>query len=504
MTNFLNKLPFAHHAWFMYLRLLVRHFTEDECQQKAASLTYTTLLAIVPVLTVVLVIFSSVPALEGVRDQMQAAIYNNVMPSSGAQISGYIQNFAEKSSNLGIVGVIGLFVTAILTLITIEHAFNKIWRVDDRSGGISSLIRYWVMITMGPIVLGVIFGASSAIASLNFLNQKIAGYGIDWGVWAYLLSFGLMVVGFIGMYWFIPKAQVPIKNAAIAGTIIAVLFELLKQIFGTVMTNFTSYEAIYGAFAALPIFLLWIYLSWNLILLGVQISYTLTIFDTQEVPVRHPLLSLLDMLNLTYKKYQQGQTVSEDELRKTLGRKELPKWHTYLNLLLDNNLITPTRDNRYTLKTDLKTVNLWQFYKNLPYPLPIRRELDELKAADYDPWFVELYKQLTRIEKVANDELDISLSELFDGTPLREKHRIVKISDEAASESTDAAGFDDDARRTIDENGNVVIIPDGKASITESKFAKVFRLIKSARHFFGRNKKHITDIKRVISNDDKG
>ena len=116
------------------------------------------------------------------------------------------------------------------------------------------------------------------------------------------------------------------------------------------MTNFTSYEAIYGAFAAPPIFLLWLYISWNLILLGVQISYTLTIFDTKEVPVRHPLLSLLDMLNLTYKRYQNGEAVSEDELRGMLGRKELPKWSMYLDQLVSNDFITETKNNEYILK----------------------------------------------------------------------------------------------------------------------------------------------------------
>lgn len=501
MKKFLNRLPFAHHAWFMYLRLLFRHFQADECQQKAASLTYTTLLSLVPILTVVLVIFSSVPALESVRDQMQAAIYNNVMPSSGEQINQHIQSFTEKSSKLGIGGVIGLFVTAILTLMTIEQAFNKIWRVQERSGGTSSIIRYWMMITLGPIVLGVLFGASSAIQSLSFLNQKIAGYGIDWGIWAYLVSFGLSILGFFGMYWLIPKAHVPIKNAAIAGLVIAVLFETLKQVFGTLMADFTSYEAIYGAFAALPIFLLWIYLSWNLILLGVEISYTLTIFDTKEVPVRHPLLSLLDMLNLIYKHYQEGKTVSEDELRNALGRKELPKWNTYLNHLLNLNLITLTKDNNYTLKTDLKTINFWQFYKLLPYPLPIRSEIEQLKAADYDPWFVELYKHLNKIEKVAKDELDMSLSDLFDSAPLREKQTIVAISDDNNKDQGVAKGFSKNASQTTDEDGNVIIIPDGKASLTESKLTRVVRLLKSLHHFWGRNKQRFGDIKSALKND---
>ncbi|MFC0820595.1 YihY family inner membrane protein [Moraxella marmotae] len=479
----MNKLPFAHHAWFMYLRLLARHFIEDECQQKAASLTYTTLLSLVPMLTVVLVIFSSVPALADFREHLQQLISENLFPAASNQIGGYIESFTEKSSNLGIVGVAGLFVTAIMTLNTIEHAFNKIWRVQDRSGGVASIVHYWMILTLGPVILGVAFGASSAIRSLDFLNRQIGGYGIDWGVWAYIISFSLMTAGFTLMYWFVPKAQVPIKNAAIAGLITAVLFESLKHIFGSVMSNFTSYEAIYGAFAALPIFLLWIYLSWNLILLGVQISHTLTIFETKEVPVRHPLLSLLDMLNLTYKRYQDGKTVSENELRHMLGRKEMPKWNIYLEQLRYHDLITETKNGEYILKTDLHTISLWQFYKNLPYPLPIRHELDQLESADYDPWFVELYRHLSQIESTASKELEMPLAVLFESAPLRQKQEIAQIVDEHTNEEGDSNGFDHEARRTIDEDGNAVIIPDGKADFEPSRTAKLWSLFKKVYHF---------------------
>lgn len=273
MIHFLDKLPFAHQSWFVYLRLLATHFLDDNCTQKAASLTYTTLLSLVPILTVMLVIFSSVPALEEMREEVQWAIYRNLMPSSGATISQYISSFAQKSSNLGIIGVTAVFVTTIMTLITIETAFNQIWRVSERSRGMAaSVIRYWMIITVSPIILGVAFGASSAISGLSFLNHQIAGYDIDWSIWAKILSFLFMTAGFIAMYWFIPKVKVPLKNAVIAGAVTAILFETLKQVFGIVMTNFTSYEAIYGAFAAIPVFLMWLYLSWNLILLGVEIS----------------------------------------------------------------------------------------------------------------------------------------------------------------------------------------------------------------------------------------
>ena len=274
MENLLKKIPFLHQRWFQFLRFLTRHFFEDNCQQKAASLTYTTLLSIVPILTVLLMILSSVPALASVRAQIYEVIYSNLLPQSSLQVSKYINNFAEKSSNLTIIGSMVLFFTTIMTLTTIERAFNQIWRVENRSGGMKSILRYWTIVTLGPLILGTACIVSSTVQSLSFLNRQIAGYGIDWSFWIQIVSIAVTVAGFISMYWFIPKARVPAKNAAIAGVFVAIIFELMKNLFGTVMANFTSYEAIYGAFAALPIFLLWIYLSWNLILLGVEISYT--------------------------------------------------------------------------------------------------------------------------------------------------------------------------------------------------------------------------------------
>ena len=421
MENFTKKIPFLQQRWFQFLRFLTRHFFEDNCQQKAASLTYTTMLSIVPVLTVLLMILSSVPALASVRAQIYEVIYSNLLPQSSMQVSEYINSFAEKSSNLTIIGAMILFLTTIMTLTTIERAFNQIWRVEDRSGGIKSMLRYWTIVTLGPLVLGTAFIASSAVQSLSFLNRQIAGYGIDWGFWVQIASVGITMAGFIGMYWFIPKARVPVKSAVIAGVFVAIVFELMKHLFGTVMANFTSYEAIYGAFAALPIFLLWIYLSWNLILLGVEISYTLTIFETEEVYPRHPLLSLLDMLNLVYSHHLTGEAVSEQALRNVLGRKELPKWYIYINYLQDSNLITMTEGDDYVLKRDLSTMTLWDFYSTLPYPLPIKDEFNEMQLDDQKPWLSLLVDRFEHTEAYAKQQLHIPLNAIFANSEPRKK-----------------------------------------------------------------------------------
>lgn len=416
MSKLLDKLPFAKHAWFGYIRYLIRHYLDDECTQKSASLTYTTLLSLVPIITVVIVLFSVVPAMSEMREQLQDMIYDNLLPTSSESIRTHLESFAEKSSNLGLIGVAGVFVTTIMTLLTIEGAFNKIWRVEERSGFLNSVLRYWTMITLAPIVLGVAFVASSAITGLSLFNQKFMGYGIDWAIWAKIVSFMVMTAGFVGMYWFVPKTQVPIKNALIAGVVTAVLFETLKTLFGTIVSNFTSYEAIYGAFAIIPVFLMWLYLSWNIILLGVEISYTLTIFESQHAPSQHAFLSILQMLRLTYERHQEGKTVSEQELRATLSQDELTHWSAYINKLTQHKLIRATQDHQYVLSIDLETISLWQLYRSLPYRLPFGDEMHP--AGEHDAlWLDKLHTRLSKTEQLTQNELDVSLKQLFGNTP---------------------------------------------------------------------------------------
>lgn len=471
MENLLKKLPFLQQHWFQFLRFLTKRFLEDNCQQKAASLTYTTMLSIVPIVTVLLMILSSVPALASVRAQIYEVIYSNLLPQSSLQVSQYINSFAEKSTNLTAIGAIFLFVTAIMTLTTIERAFNQIWRVEDRSGGIKSMLRYWAIVTLGPLVLGTAFIVSSAVQSLSFLNRQIGGYGIDWSFWVQVVSIAITVAGFIAMYWFIPKARVPVKNAAIAGIFVAVMFELLKYSFGTVMSNFTSYEAIYGAFAAIPILLLWIYLAWNLILLGVEISYTLTIFGTQEVYPRHPLLSLLDMLNLVYTNHLKGDSVSEQQLRDVLGRKELPKWYTYINYLEDSKLITMTEKDEYVLKKDLSNMTLWDFYRTLPYPLPIKDELDEMRQEDQQPWLGLLVGRFENTEACAKTQLNLSLADIFAQSQPRKKTPTDNKNNPQHNGSGDkktsrfeAEAYDKNSDVVYDNHNQEAVIPDDNGS----------------------------------------
>lgn len=414
----LKKLSIFKHKWVQFLMYLIKNFIDDNCSQKAALLTYTTLLSIVPILTLLVVILSTIPQLAEAREQIQNLIFSNILPSTGLQVTKYLNQFTSNSSNLTIIGVGILFFTTISTLMTIETAFNQIWRVEKKETSWLNLVRYWVIITLLPIVLALAMIVSSTVQSLSFLNQKIGGYGIDWAIWVQIGSIAIMLMGLVAMYWFVPRCQVRFKHALIAGVVVGIIFEILKLTFGAIVDNFTSYKAVYGAFAILPLFLLWIYISWNVILLGVQISYCLTIFETKEIFPRHALFSLMDMLNVLYREHKKGNVVTEAGLRYVLGRQEMPNWYTYISFLQDNNLITTSDKDEYVLKRSLDDYSFWEFYQNMPYPLPHEKDLRKLK--NNAPWTVQWINTLARGEAMLKYNFDVSMASIFDSIAPRQ------------------------------------------------------------------------------------
>lgn len=422
-----KNLPILQQTWFKFLMYLGKNFLADNCTQKSASLTYTSLLSIVPMLTLVVVILSSVPQFADAKESIQQMIYSNLLPSTSFQVSQYIHEFATKSSNLTIIGLVALFITTVMTLITIESTFNEIWKVEKKNTTVVSLLRYYAIITLAPLLLGTAFIVSSTVQSLSFLNQRIAGYAINWAVWVQIGSIAIMTFGFVLMYWFIPRCQVKFKYALIAGITTGIIFELLKQTFGFVVQNFTSYEKVYGAFAVLPIFLLWVYLSWNVVLLGVQISYCLTIFNSKEIAPRHPLFGIMEMLNLLYHEYKKGNAVSEIALQKVLGRHEIPHWYSYIRFLEDNNLISMAENNEYILKRSLNNYTFWDFYQKLPYPLPHAQDLINVKSEF--SWASEWIDKLINSEKRLQDQFDISMADVFDNVTHKNSNHLQNMDE---------------------------------------------------------------------------
>jgi len=412
LEQYLRKLPFYEKTWFQFVLFVLRRFEADRCREQAGSLTYTTLFAVVPMLTVFLVIISSIKALEPARQQLQQLIYSNFLPKTTIAFDKALNAFTDKSSNLTIIGILFLFVTTVMMLTSIEKVFNRIWRVRETRGGIIGFMRYWTIISLGPILLGSAFVISSTMASLNVLSNNFAGYELNGAFVLWLISFCLTVVGFFILNWTIPNRSVPIKSALIAGLFSAVVFELLKNLFGFIMSNFTSYEVVYGAFAAIPIFLLWIFLSWNIVLIGVEISYALTAFTAHKEQKRHPVIMLFDLMELFYKKQQHGLSVSDDEALDVLGRDEIGRWPSYVLMLEQQNLVKRTDDNQYVLVRNLSQVDFWSFYSQLPYPLPKRRDLSNVHHDDL--WIKKIGPALVESDDYLAAKLAIPLSTIFD------------------------------------------------------------------------------------------
>ncbi|MFU8926259.1 YihY family inner membrane protein [Acinetobacter puyangensis] len=412
MLEKLKASPILEQQWVQFIIFIFRRFEADRCRELAGSLTYTTLFAVVPMLTVFLVIISSIKALEPARQQLQEWIYNNFLPKTSIAFDQALNSFTANSSNLTIIGILFLFVTTVMMLSSIEEAFNRIWRVRQSRGGIIGFMRYWTIISLGPIILGTAFVLSSTVTSINLLSNTIGGYELDFAFLLRSVSFFLTCLGFSLLYWTIPNRSVPIRSAFIAGIFSGIVFELLKNLFGFIMSNFTSYQLVYGAFAAIPIFLLWIFISWNVILLGVEISYGITAFSSKTTITRHPIVMLLDILELFYKKQKIGESVSDKEALDILGRSEIGRWPYYIELLEKQKLIAETDKNEYVLIRNLSQVDFWSFATALPFQLPHRKDLGNIHPDD--EWMQVLGPALAETDEYLSAKLSMPLSRIFE------------------------------------------------------------------------------------------
>src|SRR5690606_1888351 len=249
-----------------FCRFLVQRFLVDRGPQSAAALTYTTLFAVVPLMTVTFAMLSAIPAFHGVGEQIQFYIFNNFIPSTGATIQEYLVAFTSQARQLTWFGVGFLMATALMVLLTIEKAFNTIWRVCQPRRGVSSFLLYWAILSLGPLLLGAGFATSTYIASLSLISGPNAVIGV--GAIIKMMPLLLSVAAFTLIYAAVPNTRVPLRHALVGGGFTAVLLEAAKQLFGVYVSYFPSYQLIYGAFAAVPLFLLWVYLSWMVVLFG--------------------------------------------------------------------------------------------------------------------------------------------------------------------------------------------------------------------------------------------
>ncbi|MDD4928773.1 MAG: YihY family inner membrane protein [Gallionella sp.] len=303
-----------------FIRFVAIRFAEDRCAQIAASLTFTALLSLVPLITIALTLFSAFPVFDDFSTQIKTYLLNNLMPeTAGKVIAHYMEEFAESAGRLSALGVLFLAVTAMLMMLTIDQAFNTIWRVSRSRPMLKRLIVYWAVLTLAPILVGASLSLTSWLVGLSL------GYARNLPIFGMVVLKGLPVLfttlAFVLLFRVVPNRYVPLGHALIGGIVASVLFETMNRVFGLYISHFPTYKMVYGAFASVPIFLMWIYLSWLTILLGAVVAASLSHWRTPLVPYLPAVVKMLDalrVLKLMSDALQQGAIMTMSALSKEL------------------------------------------------------------------------------------------------------------------------------------------------------------------------------------------
>jgi len=258
------------------VRFARRRLTEERLPQVAGSLTFTTTLAIVPLLTIVLAIFTTFPVFGKLRSSLESYFVQMLMPRaiSNTIISNLTQ-FASKATGLSAVGAVALILTSAAMIGTIERALNQIWRVRQPRPLLQRVLVYWALVTLGPLA----FGISLTITSQLFTATGSISTALPFvGALFYtMVSVGLTTGAYALLYMTVPNRYVDWRDAVWGGLVAAIAFEIAKRVFAVFIRQFPTYAIIYGALAALPLFLVWLYLSWLITLVGALLTAALPV-----------------------------------------------------------------------------------------------------------------------------------------------------------------------------------------------------------------------------------
>lgn len=262
-----------------FFHFLLQRAKNDTIFRVSSSLSYTSLIAIVPLFAIGLAIFSAFPGFNAIKDQFQEFILKNFVPDIGQEISQYFVGFLNASAQMTTIGVVGLAVTSIMLLSTIENSLNFIFKVYKPRNIKTKITLYWTVITLGPILLGAAF----SLRSYLFALQKIMPEQISQSMFIGNMIPSIMTMLVLVMvYTLVPNKKVPLLNAFVGALVAVFLFWVLRKVFGILVIENATYKTLYGALATLPVFLIWMYLSWSVVIFGAVVTASLDDFQEEN------------------------------------------------------------------------------------------------------------------------------------------------------------------------------------------------------------------------------
>lgn len=408
MESLLSKTYQFFHIAKNFMALAIDLYIKKSCQQSAASLTYMTLFAIVPLMTVTYSMFSIIPAFQVVGEQFQSMVFANILPSNEQVVIKYIQDFSYQARKLTAFGVLFLMASAYFMLKNIEEHFNAIWNVPRGRRGVSNFLLYWAILSLGPLLLGLALVMNTYLLSLQMFVGNYDSFDIVAQLFKWLpLLF--ISAAFTLLFVAVPNCKVRISHAALGGLLTMLAFQLCKLSFGWVVTH-SSLKFIYGAFAVVPLFLLWINLSWMLVLGGAVFVRSISLYQVGLKNRGYPdffgcLLVLWQFHIASFK----GRAVTNTQLLH-LGL-SMEQWQHLREILLNNNVISSNQQNEFVLSRDLARLTLWEIKHFLGASRRLPADVSHLKNL---PWLVHAQQYLGQLDAVENESLNMTIEAFFE------------------------------------------------------------------------------------------
>jgi membrane protein len=400
---------FGHFLW--------RRFRDDNCFETAGALSYTTLFAIVPLLSAVLAMISLFPAFAALRGTLSNFIFRNFVPGAGETVQGYLLEFADNASKLTVLGILVLLVSALLMMASIEDRLNRIWRVPVPRKGSSRFLMYWAALTLGPLLIVLAVAASSWVFAQPFLKGagQVGVFGLNV---IKVMPFASTWAGLALMYALIPNRRVRWRDALFGALVAALLFELARTLFTLYVSSIANYNEVYGALAAIPIFLIWVFVSWVIVLLGATLTAALTAFeyrpDDELLPEGCEFVGLLRVLQRFVAAQRRGQGMREATFLECETFLTADLLQRYLVDLRAAGMIQRDESGAWVLVRDLDSVHLDDLFRIGGYRLPGDALSLQAAARGLAPEAVDV---LLRAEAAERSNLARPLRSLFASPP---------------------------------------------------------------------------------------
>ena len=352
---------------FAFARFVVRRFDEERVPQAASSMTFTTLLALVPVLTVMVAVASIFPVFDRWSDSFVAFVNQTIVPQGADMVFDYINAFRNQAGKLTAIGSVMLVVTSLMLIRTIDNTFNRIWRVNTQRPWMMQFLVYWALLTFGPLSLGV--GISFMVGS--FQGSALASFVPQWmgGVLQTLGTLFFATLLLWCLYRFVPNRFVPGRHAFIGALITAFCLETARFLFAWYMGNFDGYRSIYGAFAAVPFFLAWLNLLWTLLLGGAVLTSSLSYWQGEafrrDLDSSRRFDDVLKILILLNDAQEEGRALTVQEFREYINM-GYDKLGELLEKLAQSGYIYNGRQG-WVLKTGADSIELGELFKLFVY-----------------------------------------------------------------------------------------------------------------------------------------